>query len=80
MISQSELEALLDQLAGGETVNLGIGDPPGRGWFRATVVSHDSVAGRLVLTCFMDRPTDRPLEPGERVEVAADLGGKLDGA
>lgn len=71
MISQSELEALLDQLAQGDTVNLGIGDPPGRGWFRARVVSHDGSTGRLVLTCFMDRPTDRPLEPGERVVVAA---------
>jgi PilZ domain-containing protein len=71
MISQSELEVLLEQLARGQSVNLGIGDPPGRGWFRGSVVSHDTAAGRLILTCFMDRPTDRPLEPGERVVVAA---------
>jgi hypothetical protein len=71
MINQSEIEHLLEQLARDQIVNLGVGDPPGRGWFRASVISHDAAEGRLVLTCFMDRPTDRPLEPGERVVVAA---------
>jgi hypothetical protein len=71
MISQSELERLFEQLARDQTVNLGVGSPRCRGWFRATVVSHDVSAGRLVLTCYMDRPTDRQLEPGERVVVAA---------
>jgi PilZ domain len=71
VITQSELEHLLDQLARDQIVNLGVGDPAARGWFRASVISHDASEGRLVLTCFMDRPTDRPLEPGERVLVAA---------
>jgi hypothetical protein len=71
MITQAELEASLEALAGGQTINIGVGDVDHRGWFRATVVSHDATAGRLVVTCFMDRPSDRPLEPGERVVVAA---------
>src|SRR6266851_729985 len=71
MISQTELESLLETLARDQRVNLGIGEAKQRGWFRAQVVSHDAASGRLVLTCFMDRPTDRPLEPGERVVVAA---------
>jgi hypothetical protein len=71
MISQSEIEALLQSLARDQRVNLCVGDPERRTWFRAQVVSHDVASGRLVLTCFMDRPTDRPLEPGERVLVAA---------
>jgi len=71
VLSQTELEALFDTLARDQVVNLGIGDPAHRGWFRAQVVSHDAGRGELRLTCFMDRPTDRPLEPGERVVVAA---------
>jgi hypothetical protein len=70
-ISQAELEASLQTLASGQDVTVGIGDPNHRGWFRAKVISHDASAGRLVLTCFMDRLSDRPLEPGERVIVAA---------
>src|SRR5260370_20687502 len=71
MISQTELQSLLETLARDQRVNLGIGEAKHRGWFRAQVVSHDVASGRLVLTCFMDRPTDRPLEPGERVVVSA---------
>jgi PilZ domain-containing protein len=71
VLNQSELEALFDTLARDQIVNLGIGDPAQRGWFRAQVVAHDAMSGTLTLTCFMDRPTDRPLEPGERVVVAA---------
>ena len=73
MITQAELEALLETLALDQHVNVGFGDPNERAWFRARVVSHDNSSGRLVVTCFMDRPTDRPLEPGERVRVAATL-------
>jgi c-di-GMP-binding flagellar brake protein YcgR len=71
MITQAELEALLETLARDQRVNVGIGDGRHRAWYRAQVVSHDAASGRLVLTCFMDRPTDRPLEPGERVTVTA---------
>jgi hypothetical protein len=71
MISQSEIEDLLKTLARDELVNLGVGAADRRGWFRAQVVSHDVATGRLVLTYVMDRPTDRPLEPGERVIVSA---------
>jgi PilZ domain-containing protein len=71
MITQAELEALMETLARDQRVNLGVGEAHRRGWFRAQVVSHDANSGRLRLTCFMDRPTDRPLEPGERVIVAA---------
>jgi len=71
MITQKELEALLETLATHQPVSMGVGEPGRRGWFRAQVVSHDVASGRLVLTCFMDRPTDRPLEPGERVVVSA---------
>jgi c-di-GMP-binding flagellar brake protein YcgR len=71
MISQTELESALQNLPRDQRVNLGVGDPKRRGWFRAQVVSHDAAAGRLVLKCFMDRPTDRPLEPGQQVVVAA---------
>src|SRR5438105_7259706 len=71
MLSQAELEALLETLARDQVVNLGVGDPQHRGWFRAQVVSHEAGSDRLVLTCFMDRPTDQPLEPGERVVVSA---------
>jgi len=70
MISQSELEELLKALARDEWVNLGVGDPRNRGWFRAQVVSHDAAAGRLVVTYLMDRPTDRALERGETVTVS----------
>jgi PilZ domain len=75
MVSQSELEALLETLARDQRVNLGVGDASHRVWFRAQVISHDASSGRLILTCFMDRPTDRPLEPGERVVVAANRSG-----
>src|SRR5258708_3731827 len=71
MISQAELESLLKTLCRDQLVNLGVGDPISRGWFRAQVVSHDAATGRLVLTYIMDRPSDRPLEPGERVVVSA---------
>jgi PilZ domain-containing protein len=71
VVSQSELEALLETLARDQIVNLGVGDEPQRAWFRARVISHEAGSGRLVLTCYMDRPTDRRLEPGERVEVSA---------
>jgi hypothetical protein len=71
MISETELQALLESLTRDQRVNVGIGDSNRRGWFRAQVVSHDAAAGQVVLTCFMDRPSDRPLEPGERVLLAA---------
>jgi hypothetical protein len=71
MITQAELEASLESLAIGQDVTVGVGDLSHRGWFRARVIAHDASAGRLVLTCFMDRASDRPLEPGERVIVAA---------
>jgi hypothetical protein len=71
MITQAELEALLTTLARDQHVNLGVGEPHQRAWFRAQVISHDPASGRLTLRCFMDRPSDRPLEPGERIVVAA---------
>jgi hypothetical protein len=71
VVTQSELEALLETLPTSQHVNLGFGDPEHPGWFRAEVVAHDVSNGRLTLTCFMDRVTDRPLEPGERVVIAA---------
>ena len=71
MLSQAELEALFESLARDEVVNLGVGEPHRCDWFRARVISHDASTGQLVLTCFMDRPTDRQLEPGERVVVSA---------
>jgi c-di-GMP-binding flagellar brake protein YcgR len=71
IISQTELESLLETLARDQRVSLGVGDQKHRGWFRAQVVSHDAASGRLLLKCFMDRPTDRPLEPGQHVIVAA---------
>jgi len=71
MITETELEALLETLARDQRVTIGFGDSNRRGWFRAQVVSHDAAAGQLVLTCFMDRTTDRALEEGERVVVAA---------
>ena len=82
MITQAELEAVLETLASGLNVSLGAGDDAGnRVWYRAQVVSHDVGSGRLVVTCFMERPTDRPLEPGERVVVtAARLEGELQSA
>jgi hypothetical protein len=71
VVNQAELEALLETLARDQIVNLGVGEAGKRGWYRARVRSHDASRGQLVLTCFMDRPTDRPLEPGERVVVTA---------
>jgi c-di-GMP-binding flagellar brake protein YcgR len=71
MISQTEIETLLKILCRDQLVNLGVGTTSNRGWFRAKVVSHEASAGRLVLTYDMDRPTDRILEPGERVIVSA---------
>jgi len=71
MISEMELQALLDTLARDQRVTIGFGAANRRGWFRAQVVSHDAAAGQLVLTCFMDRETDRALAEGERVTVAA---------
>jgi hypothetical protein len=71
MITQAELEASLETLARGQDVNIGVGQVNHRGWFRAKVISHDARAGRLIVTCFMDRLSDEPLEPGERVIVAA---------
>ncbi len=71
MISENELAALLETLAHDQLVNLGVGDADKLGWFRAQVISHDAVAGRLVLTYAMDRASDRPLETGERVVVTA---------
>lgn len=53
-----------------QRVSVGVGEPNHLGWYRAQVLSHDGPAGRLVLRCFMDRPADQPLEPGERVVVA----------
>lgn len=75
MITQAELEALLESLARGQHVDLRVGAPGHRAWFRAQVVAHDAPGGRLVLTCFMDRSSDRPPEPGERVLVSATRGG-----
>ncbi len=71
MITQSELEALLENLVRNQKITLGVGDPARPDWFRAEVVSHDATTGLLIVTCFMDRSTDRPLEPGERVLVSA---------
>src|SRR5438105_3455776 len=71
MITQNELEALLEGLARHQKVTLGVGDAARPDWFRAEVVSHDAASGLLIVTCFMDRSTDRPLEPGERVLVSA---------
>jgi len=71
MITQAELEASLETLASGQDLNIGVGDADHRGWFRGRVISHDVPTGRLVVTCFMDRLSDQPLEPGERVIVAA---------
>jgi c-di-GMP-binding flagellar brake protein YcgR len=71
MISNKELAALLETLARDTRVTVGFGDSNRRGWFRAQVVSHDAAAGHLVLTCFMDRTSDRVLEEGQRVVVAA---------
>jgi hypothetical protein len=70
-ITQAELEASLETLARGQDVNIGVDDQNYRGWFRGKVISHDVRAGRLVVTCFMDRLSDEPLEPGQRVIVAA---------
>src|SRR6202022_837380 len=66
-ITEWELADLLKTLARDQHVNLGVGDADRRGWFRAQVISHDAASGRLVLTYAMDRPFDRPLEPGEAV-------------
>src|SRR5260221_6989188 len=71
MITQNELESLLESLARNQKITLGVGDPARPDWFRAEVVSHDAAAGLLIVKCFMDRSTDRPLEPGERVLVSA---------
>jgi PilZ domain len=71
VITQTELEALLENLARNQKVTLGTGNPARPDWFRAEVVSHDAASGLLIVTCFMDRSTDRPLEPGERVLVSA---------
>jgi hypothetical protein len=71
VITQTELEALLEGLARHQKITIGVGDATRPDWFRAEVVSHDAGAGLLVVTCFMDRATDRPLEPGERVLVSA---------
>jgi hypothetical protein len=71
MISQTEIETWLKTLCRDQLVNLGVGEAGNRGWFRARVVAHEAAAGRVVLTYDMDRPTDRTLEPGERVIVSA---------
>jgi hypothetical protein len=72
MLTQAELEALLESLSRNQLVNLGRGSSArARAWFRCQVESHDVASGRIVLTCFVDRPTDRPIEPGERVVLAA---------
>src|SRR5919197_3800866 len=72
VITQRELEALLENLARHQKITLGVGaDPKRLDRFRAEVVSHDAAAGLLIVTCFMDRSTDRPLEPGQRVLVSA---------
>ncbi len=71
VVGQSEAESLLATLVQDERVTIGVGEGADRGWFRAQVVAHDPANGHLTLTCFMDRPTDRPLEPGEHVVVTA---------
>jgi hypothetical protein len=71
MLNQSELEALLEALPRDQLVNLGRGTKNNRAWFRCQVLAHDSASGRVELTCFLDRPNDRPLEPGERVVLSA---------
>ena len=55
MISQAELENLLNNLCRDQLVNLGVGDAVNRGWFRAQVVAHEAATGRLVLTYVMDQ-------------------------
>jgi hypothetical protein len=70
MISQAELDAVLETLARDQNVNLGVGEAGHRAWFRAQVVSHDADSSRVVLTCFMDHASDHPLAPGQRVVVA----------
>ena len=45
MITQSELEALLEGLARNQNVTLGVGDPSRPDWYRAEVVSHDASSG-----------------------------------
>jgi hypothetical protein len=69
MSPRSEFASILETLARDQHVNLGVGDAAQRGWYRAQILSHDVESGRLKLKCFMDRATDRPLEPGERVVV-----------
>ncbi len=66
MITQKELEALLETLATHQPVSMGVGEPGRRGWFRAQVVSHDVASGRLVLTCFMDRPGSQRVNDATR--------------
>jgi hypothetical protein len=73
MISQAELEAVLETLARDQSVNLGVGDTAHRAWFRAQVISHDAASSRVVLTCFMDRASDHPLEAGQRVVIATTM-------
>lgn len=71
MITQAELESLLESLASQQKITIGAGDAARPDWFRAEVTSHDTTSGLLIVTCFMDRSTDRPFEPGERVLVSA---------
>jgi len=71
MLNEGELEALLSTLPRDLLVSLGVGPAKERRWFRCQVHTHDAPSGRLELTCFADRPNDRPLEPGERVVLSA---------
>jgi c-di-GMP-binding flagellar brake protein YcgR len=71
MLNQSELDALLAALPPDLLVSIGVGAANDRRWFRCKVHTHDAERGRLELTCFLDRPNDRPLEPGERVVLSA---------
>ena len=61
----------LQTLASDQWVSLGVGEASARRWYRGQVLAHDDATGRLVLTCFLDRPTDEPLAPGQRVVISA---------
>lgn len=70
MTDDGDRSNLLGALTRDQRISIGVGESSRLGWYRAQVLSHDVSTGRLVVRCFMDRPADQPLEPGERVVVA----------